>query len=74
MISLHPYFLLSVYLYYQLIYLYTSIRHHRWELPVLCYHKIMAIYSYPLLVVITQFSSWIMFINYCICILIGTPG
>ena len=27
---------------------------HRWELPVLYYHKIMVIYPYPFFVVITQ--------------------
>ena len=30
---------------------------HRWELPVLHYHKIMVIYPYPFLVVITQLFS-----------------
>ena len=29
--------------------------HHRWELAVLNYQKVMAIYPYPLLVVIIQF-------------------
>ena len=28
---------------------------HIWELPILCYHKIMVIYPYPFFVVITQF-------------------
>ena len=45
---------------------------HRWELPVLHYHKIMLIYPYPSLVVITQFFSWIIFIRDCICILTGS--
>ena len=48
--------------------------HHRWDLPVLRYHKIMVIYPYPFLVVITQLFSWITFINDCICILTGSPG
>ena len=30
---------------------------HRWDLPVLHYHKIMVIYPYPFLVVITQLFS-----------------
>ena len=30
---------------------------HKWELPVLHYHKIMVIYPYPFLVVIAQFFS-----------------
>ena len=47
---------------------------HRWELPVIHYHKIMVIYPYPLLVVITQFFSWIIFIHGCIRILTGSPG
>ena len=32
------------------------------------------IYPYPLLVAIKQLLSWIIFINYCICILTGSPG
>ena len=47
---------------------------HIWYLPVLHYHKIMVIYLYPFLVVITQLFSWIIFINDCICILTGSPG
>ena len=47
---------------------------HRWELPVLHYQKIMAIYPYPFLVVITQLFSWIIFIHDCICILTGSHG
>ena len=47
---------------------------HRWDLPILCYHEIMIIYPYPFLVVITQFFSYIIFINGCICILTGSPG
>ena len=45
-----------------------------WDLPVLRYHGIMAIYPYPFLVVITQLFSYIIFINDCICILTGLPG
>ena len=44
------------------------------ESPILHYHKIMVIYPYPFLVVTAQFFSWIIFINDCICILIGSPG
>ena len=47
---------------------------HRWDLPVLHYHKIMVIYPYPFLVVMTQLFSWIIFINDCICVLTGSPG
>ena len=47
---------------------------HRWELPILHYHYIMAIYPYPFFVVIILFFSWIIFINYCICIFTGPPG
>ena len=47
---------------------------HIWELPVLRYHKIMVIYLYPFFMVITQFSSYIILINYCIHILTGSPG
>ena len=47
---------------------------HRWELPVLHYHKIIGIYPYHLFVAITQLFSYIIFINGCICILIGSPG
>ena len=46
---------------------------HRRELPVLHYHKIMAIYPYPFLVVIIHLLSWIKIINSCICILTGSP-
>ena len=42
---------------------------HRWEIPVLHYHKIVVIYPYPFFVVITQLFSWIISINDCICIL-----
>ena len=52
----------------------TSPARYRWELTVLHYHKIMVIYPYPFLVVITPFFSWIIFINDCICILTGSPG
>ena len=47
---------------------------HRWDLPVLRYHKIMVIYPYPFLVVITQLFSCIIFINEFTCILTGSPG
>ena len=47
---------------------------HRWDLPVLHYHKIMVIYPYPFLVVITQFFSWVIFINCCIFIFTGSSG
>ena len=50
------------------------LRHHRWDFPVLRYHKIMVIYLYPFLVVITQLFSWMIFINDCIRILTGSPG
>ena len=46
---------------------------YRWELPVLHYHEIIVICLYPFLVVITQFFSWIICINDCICILTGSP-
>ena len=46
---------------------------HRWDLPVLYYHKMIVIYPYPFLVAITQLFSWIIFINYCICILTSSP-
>ena len=46
---------------------------HRWDLPVLHYHKIMVIYHYPVFVVITQFFSCIIPMNDCICILTGPP-
>ena len=46
---------------------------HRWELSVSHYHKIMVIYPYPFFVVITLLFSCIIFINYCICILTGSP-
>ena len=41
---------------------------HRWDLPVIHYHKIMVIYPYPFFVVISQLFSWIIFINDCIYI------
>ena len=44
---------------------------HRWESHVLHYHKIMVIYPYSFLVVVTQWFSWIIFFHYCICILTG---
>ena len=47
---------------------------HRWDLPLLHYHKIMLIYPYPFLMVISLVFSWIIFINDCICILTGSPG
>ena len=47
---------------------------HRWELTVLCYHKILVMYPYPFFVVITLLFSNIIFINDCICILTGPPG
>ena len=53
--------------------IYERVR-HRWHLPVLHYNKIMVIYPYPFLLVITQLFSWIIFINYCIRILTGPPG
>ena len=46
---------------------------HRWELPILHYHRIIEIYPYPFLMVITLFLSWIIFVNNCICILNGLP-
>ena len=52
----------------------NSSEKNRWELPVTHYHEIMAIYPYPFLVVFTQFFSWIIFNNYCISILNGSPG
>ena len=51
----------------------VPVSRHRWDLPVLSYHKIMVIYPYPFLVVITQLFSWIIFINDCIRILTGAP-
>ena len=47
---------------------------NRLELPVIPYHKIMVMYPYPFLVVITQLFSWKIFIHECICILTGPPG
>ena len=47
---------------------------HRWELPVLRYHKILVIYPYTFFVVINQLFSNIIFINDYICILTGSPG
>ena len=41
---------------------------HIWELPVTHYHKVIVIYPYPFLEVITQFFSCIIFVNGCICI------
>ena len=55
-------------------YLAQSALQHGWGLPVLYYHKIMAIYPYSFLVVITLLSSCIIFINGYICILTGLPG
>ena len=52
----------------------TRSSNHRWELPVLHYHKILVIFPYPFLVVITQLFYWVIFINYFICILTGSPG
>ena len=48
--------------------------YHRWELPVPHYHKIMVIYLYPFLVVVTQFFSCIIFVNDCIFILTISSG
>ena len=59
---------------FYLIYRFLSRYKHRWELPVLHYHKIMVIYPYPFLVVIAQLFSWIIFIHDCICILTGSHG
>ena len=53
---------------------YNTCLKHIWDLPVLRYHKIMVIYPYPFLVVITQLFSCIIFNNDCICILTGSPG
>ena len=36
--------------------------------------KIMAIYPYPFLVIITQLIYWIILLNDCICILTGSTG
>ena len=47
---------------------------HGWELSVIHYHGIIVIYPYPFLVIITQFFSWIIFINDCICVLTGLTG
>ena len=41
----------------------STLLQHRWELPVLHYHKIMSIYLYPILVVFAQFFLCIIFIN-----------
>ena len=41
----------------------TTTPGHRWDLPVLHYHKIMVIYPYPFLVVIIKLFSCIIFIN-----------
>ena len=38
-------------------YLFIADLQHRWDLPVLRYHKIMVIQPYPFLVVITQLFS-----------------
>ena len=59
---------------YKIIVFLTTTGEHRWDLPVLHYHKIMVIYPYPFLVVINQLFSWIIFINDCISILIGSSG
>ena len=57
---------------YDFVFFYSHIRGHTnhrggglhiWDLPVLRYHKIMVIYPYPFLVVITQLFSYIIFIN-----------
>ena len=53
--------------------MFTRPLQHRWDLPVLRYHKIMVIYPYPFLVVITKLFSCIICINDCICILAGSP-
>ena len=45
---------------------------HRWDLPVLHYHKMMVIYPYPFLVIITLLFSCIIFVNDFICILTGS--
>ena len=47
---------------------------HRREPTVIHYHETMVIHPYPSLVVITQFSSWVIFIHGCICILTGLSG
>ena len=47
---------------------------HTWKLTVLHYNKIMLIYLYPFLLVITQFFTCIICIIDCICILTGSPG
>ena len=57
---------------YVIFFLYSIM--DRLELSILHYHKIMVIYPYPLLVVIIQLLSWIIFINDCICILSGSTG
>ena len=44
----------------------------KWELPILPHHKIMVIYPYSCLVVITQLFSWIIFINDCIWLSTGS--
>ena len=36
---------------------------HRWELPIIYYHKIMVIYLYTFLVAVTLLFPWIIFIN-----------
>ena len=54
--------------------LWTNPTRHRRELPVLRYHKIIAIYPYPFLVKFTQLFSWIKFIHDWVCILTGSPG
>ena len=57
-----------------LIFLADTLIKHRWELPVIHYHKILVIYPYPFWVVITLLFSWIIFINNYICILTDSPG
>ena len=52
----------------------NGIRGHGQELPILHYHEIIIIYPYPILVVINQLFSCIIFINDFICILTGSPG
>ena len=53
--------------------MFSTVFHTR-ELLIIYCRKIMVIYLYPFLVVITQFFSCIIFIDDCICILNGSPG
>ena len=48
--------------------------YHKWEWPILHYHKIMVIYPYHFLVAITQLFSCIIFISYFIFILTSSHG